>query len=409
MSIHASSASTQSRPTFVVELTPPGRAAVAVVLVDGSGALKAIANYFVPQNGISVEYLPTGRIVLGHWGGTSGEELIVCQRSDNQFEIHCHGGTAAVIAVTNALAREGCVPSTWQDWVQKNSTDSISVSARISLAEAVTERTAGVLLDQLNGALADAINRVIASVTGSNWRDAIDSIDTLLALRDVGLHLTRPWRVVVCGPPNVGKSSLMNALAGYERAIVSPTPGTTRDIVTITTAIDGWPIQLADTAGLRSTRDELESAGIALAAATVLEADLVIAMADSKATREDWQNNGPTELNGLFDQAAKTIRVINKVDLLSADERFELSARIANQKSNSRETLLVSALSREGIAALSQTISHMLVPTSLPPGTAVPFAMKQFELLAAARQAIERREAAVATNILQAMLTEDEG
>ena len=106
-------------------------------------------------------------------------------------------------------------------------------------------------------------------------------VDQILEYRDVGLHLTMPWRVVIAGPPNVGKSSLMNAIAGYQRAIVSPLPGTTRDVVTITTAINGWPVQIADTAGLRDTVDELESAGIALAGAVVEQADLVIVVSDA--------------------------------------------------------------------------------------------------------------------------------
>ena len=105
----------------------------------------------------------------------------------------------------------------------------------------------------------------------------------MLQFRDLGLHLTTPWRVVLAGAPNVGKSSLMNAIAGYQRAIVSPTPGTTRDVVTVTTAIDGWPVQLADTAGLRETQDELESAGVALADAAIGEADLVIVVSDASA------------------------------------------------------------------------------------------------------------------------------
>ena len=89
--------------------------------------------------------------------------------------------------------------------------------------------------------------------------------------RNWGCISSNPWRVVVFGAPNVGKSSLINALAGYERAIVSPTPGTTRDVVTVTTAIDGWPVQLSDTAGFRETQDELESAGIELATNSAIQ------------------------------------------------------------------------------------------------------------------------------------------
>jgi tRNA modification GTPase len=72
---------------------------------------------------------------------------------------------------------------------------------------------------------------------------------------DLGRHLTRPWRVVVAGAPNVGKSSLINALAGFTRTVVTAVPGTTRDVVATAAAIDGWPVELIDTAGLRLTGD----------------------------------------------------------------------------------------------------------------------------------------------------------
>ena len=79
-----------------------------------------------------------------------------------------------------------------------------------------------------------------------------------------GIHLTRPWSVVVCGKPNVGKSSLMNAIVGFNRAIVHAQPGTTCDVVTQTTAVEGWPIELKDTAGLRNAENPIEAIGVRL-------------------------------------------------------------------------------------------------------------------------------------------------
>ena len=77
-----------------------------------------------------------------------------------------------------------------------------------------------------------------------------------------GRHLLTPFDVVLAGPANVGKSSLINALVGYNRAIVYDAPGTTRDVITAETAIDGWPVTLSDTAGLRDSDDPLEMAGV---------------------------------------------------------------------------------------------------------------------------------------------------
>src|SRR5439155_711085 len=100
----------------------------------------------------------------------------------------------------------------------------------------------------------------------------------------LGRHLTNPWRVVVAGAPNVGKSSLVNALAGYARCVVSPTPGTTRDVVSTLIAVDGWPIELLDTAGLRLPGENLEQQGIALARAAVESADLCLWVIDASAS-----------------------------------------------------------------------------------------------------------------------------
>ena len=179
---------------------------------------------------------------------------------------------------------EGCQSLTWQEWLHRSVTSiRFEAAAQIALADAVTVRTAAILLDQFNGALSADIRSVLAAIAAADWSQAAKAIDDLLGRRDLGLHLTKPWRVVLAGPPNVGKSSLINALAGYDRAIVSPVPGTTRDVVTVTTAIDGWPVQLADTAGLREGHDELESAGVELARATLASADLVVLVQDVTA------------------------------------------------------------------------------------------------------------------------------
>jgi tRNA modification GTPase len=390
--------------TVVVELTPPGRAAVAVVVVAGPDALRSVGNCFVARSGRAVGDIPLGRIALGNWGGAGGEELVLCRRDENHIEVHCHGGTAAVETIISRLLNEGCRRLTWQEWVNRCTPDRPQAAAQIALADAVTERTAAILLDQLNGALSAAIRGIITEVAAAEWSAAAKTIDELLSRKELGQHLINPWRIVVFGAPNVGKSSLINALAGYERAIVSPTPGTTRDVVTVKTAIAGWPVQLSDTAGFRETQDELESAGIKLATTTLFQADLAIFVHDAARPRDEPQdgtNLAPPKLA----PHVRALHVINKIDLISVPERSQLLQQFVHPRSTIGQPHLVSALKGEGIDDLISAIAGTLVPTSFPPGSAVPFTSEQVDGLTAAKAAVEQHDAEVASDLLHALLT----
>ena len=405
------SPSAESRPTHVVELTPTGRAAVAVVLVDGPNAVRAVDQCFATTSGRPLACEPVNRIVVGRWGGPGGEELVVCRRGEERVEVHCHGGVAAVRAVVNGLVTTGCQEIAWQDWLRYESSrsrvspnlgfasagaDATTCAAQIALADAVTARTAAILLDQLNGALAAACRAAIAAISASDWPQATELVGQLLDHRDLGMHLTTPWRVVLAGPPNVGKSSLINALAGYERAIVSPVPGTTRDIVTLTTAIDGWPVELADTAGLRATDDELESAGVRLAEEALASADLVIAVRDATSQDVGWTLPASEDCS----RSSHVIRVWNKIDLAPAAAAV---AGVGDDPAR-QKAIITSALTGEGIAELAAAIGRSLVPDPPAAGAAIPFLPEHAEYLEVARSAIERRHVAAAREALQSLL-----
>jgi tRNA modification GTPase len=370
--------------TRVIELTPPGRAAVAVVLVAGPDAVRVVDECFQRADGRRLADMRADRIALGRWGSPGGEELIACRRADGTVEIHCHGGVAAIRAVIDSLTARGCKPTRWQDRLRETATDPIRAAAHVALAEAPTARTAGILLDQYHGALATAIRAALAAATAGDWHATARALDAVLACRAIGLHLTSPWRVVLAGPPNVGKSSLLNALVGFQRAIVCDVPGTTRDVVTATTAIDGWPIQLADTAGLRSTRDAVESAGVERAAAAIVDADLVLLIDDALDGPEASPPNSPAML-----------RVLNKIDLLPQ----------APQNVADRWDRCTSAITGAGIGELVAAIGRALVPSPPPAGAAVPFTLDQLQRCDAARAAIARCDAAAIAARLQPLLS----
>jgi tRNA modification GTPase len=404
--------------TVVVELTPAGRGAVAVALVAGAKAGELVGRFFQPAGRFRADDLPLNRIVFGRWR-PGGEELVVCRRAADQIEVHCHGGDAAVRTIIDGLVQCGCENRSWRQWLEHSEPDPIRVAAQIMLAEAPTVRTAAILLEQLQGALAASLRAAIGAVGAADWSKAAGIVGDLLRRRELGLHLTSPWQVVVAGPPNVGKSSLINAIAGYERAIVAPLPGTTRDVVTVTTAIDGWPVELADTAGLRDSPDQLESAGIELATKAVMAADLVLLVEDASAaggrSRMD-RLYSPAILAGL--SVARGIRVRNKIDLLPLRSSSATgSPRLSSSKSASAvcpevslqfllqwPTLSTSALTGNGIAKLIAAVGRALVPNPPPRGAGVPFRPEHVETLLAAQSAIQQRDAEAVHVALQSLL-----
>jgi len=297
------------------------------------------------------------RPVLRRFGPPPGEQVVVRRRSDESVELHCHGGLAAVAMIESALVEQGARAIDWRDWIAGRHQDPITVAARAALAEARTERTAAILLDQYHGALRRAIGEIEQAARHGKPREAASLVETLLGRAELGRHLVCPWRVAIAGRPNVGKSSLINAMAGYSRAIVHPAAGTTRDVVTLNTAVCGWPIQLRDTAGLHDAGDELQRAGVELAEADVARADLVMLVFDAA---RPW-SAADRELLGRRPDA---LIVHNKSDLPAAG-----GSRPAG--------LSTSALLGTGIEALADAIATRLVPDPPPTGAAVPFSEEQ--------------------------------
>jgi tRNA modification GTPase len=193
--------------------------------------------------------------------------------------------------------------------------------------------------------------------------------------------------VVVAGPPNVGKSSLVNALVGYQRTIVFDQPGTTRDVVTALTALSGWPIEFCDTAGWRNSNDPLETAGVQRAMQQAGTADCLLLMFDLS---QPWTN----EQQQLVDQWPQAIIVHNKCDLAKADHRAK----------DEETSVVTSTITGEGIDLLTRKIVQHLVPIDPAPRTAVPFTVAQVERLQAATAALKAVDAPAARRHLLALL-----
>ena len=166
----------------------------------------------------------------------------------------------------------------------------------------------------------------------------------------------QPWSVVLVGRPNIGKSTLMNALLGFTRSIVYGEPGTTRDVVTAQTAFDGWPVELSDTAGIREPADAIEAAGIDRTWNRLESADLRLLLIDA--------SQGPTsEDRGLLSRYPNALCVGHKSDLVQSGDTYSQLPPGA---------IAVSSLTGDGIDLLMDRIVQLLVPFVPDPCTAFP-------------------------------------
>ena len=255
-------------------LTGTGRSAIAVIGLRGPKAKSIIERSFVPATPMT---LSNGQIRYGNWTGSDPEQeahesVVVTPIGEDRFEIHCHGGSAAIARIIGDLRSCGAIQIENSDWTEVENL--LIREARQVLAKCLTARTAAIAMDQLRGALADWVQSSIDAPAdpSSLAREA----ERIVAHAPLTTRLGDPFRVVLVGPPNVGKSSLVNAIVGYDRSITFDQAGTTRDVLHADTVIDGIPIRLSDTAGIRESDEAIEKEGIARAKSVAEQADLVL-------------------------------------------------------------------------------------------------------------------------------------
>lgn len=349
----------------VARLTPDGGGALGVVRAAGAGADRLVAMFFSGGSG-SPREMAVGAVVFGRWQhrtGGAGEPVVLVRIAAECFEIHTHGGRAVASSIVSGLCAAGgrdVSGKEWQEAEGRRGEDSLAHR----LATAGGWRAAQILSRQLAGrfaaelaAVEDAVERALAG----NAADAAEA-DRLLARLEqtarIGLRLPDPWRVVVCGEVNVGKSSLVNALAGYGRSLVSPLAGTTRDLLETRLVLDGWEIDLIDTAGLRGSETEqlasVERSGIDRGRAAVATADLMLQLVPAA---ELERRRVP-----VMQPPIPRLLVGTKADLLTqpADAAVPQAA----------DVVITSALTGVGIDQLAAAIVSRLVPEAAAGGLA---------------------------------------
>jgi tRNA modification GTPase len=363
-----------AEPTLVACLTPPGTAAIATLALRGPLAWQAVRDVFRPHSRSGTPLPPApepGRMWVGRLGeasaGGPSDEVVLAVRAVEPWpglEVHAHGGVEVVRWLLELFRARGAVVCSWQDFEARTTGDRLCALALAELTRAPTVRTAAVLLDQYQGALRRAVDAARAAAVAGDAATARAVLDDVARYAAVGRHLTAPWQVAVLGAPNVGKSSLVNALAGFQRSVVAETPGTTRDVVATLLALDGWPVEVSDTAGLRDEPGILEAAGIARARASGRAADLCLWLLDASAPPL-WP---PADL-------AAVLLVLNKVDLPPAWDMDTAPA-----------ALRVSARTGTGLQELCAAVVARLVPIVPPPGAPVVFTATMVDRIDEARR-----------------------
>ncbi len=375
--------------TIAAAATPPGSGAVGIVRISGPGSKSVLSRLFLPISADFVNFRPRllhrGRI-LDASGEPLDDVLAVFMPGPRTFtgediaEIHCHGGPAIVFAVLEAVLSLGARHAERGEFSRRAF---LNGRMDLSQAEAVAEMIAaptpmaarfalqkldgmlGRKIGELRGAIED-VRRMICLDVDFSEEDLdfcakegfIQRADTILyGINSLlaGYERARPWRegvsAVLAGLPNVGKSSLLNAMLGRERALVSAIPGTTRDFLEETVLVDGMPIRLTDTAGLRENPDQIEALGIERGLKLMAEAGVLLLVGDSLQSLETTLNR-VTEDQHFPDCRSKILLIWNKSDLNAPPQDFYKMA----DKSGVAGYVVVSALTGEGLENLGLAV-----------------------------------------------------
>ncbi|MEQ1903670.1 MAG: GTPase [Pirellulaceae bacterium] len=317
-------------------LTPQGRGAIATTMVWGSETHSIVARYFRSKRKGPIT---TGDIVYGNWTSptNAGEDVVVTSDALGRISIHSHGGLISQRVIADDLRAAGAVEMSPAEFTYAEAGNFWTGEIQMALQKASTEFAALTLLEQLEVWPA-FINALENHLSQNELVVAKSKIDEVLAIAPISTHLVTPWRIVLCGQPNVGKSSLVNALLGFDRVIVSEIPGTTRDVVRHHSAIQGWPVVFADTAGLRREGGEIERMGMQLGREEIATADCVIAVFDSSQT---WTDDDAR----FLEEVRPHLIVFNKCDIAVPDDSRPLGLYTSAIKRQNIDELLLAALS----------------------------------------------------------------
>lgn len=378
--------------TIAAVSTPPGRGAIGIVRLSGPRAEEIGRRLFKPHKAperFATHRLYHGDLVDPQSGQIIDEVLVTLMRGPRSYtgedvlEIHCHGGPAVLQSVLEETLRAGARMARPGEFTERaylnGRLDLAQAEAVREIIDAGTEQGRRQALSRLKGTLSaavaalrfeliDLLAHIEAAIdfpeddTGSEpdaIADRIESvsrrIEDLLATYRRGRLFAGGMDLVIAGKSNVGKSSLLNRLLGEERAIVTPTAGTTRDFIAEMVDIQGIPVRLTDTAGIRDSDDEVELKGIEKVWERIEGADLVAVLFDGSAP-VDAQDRAVTQRVLDTSSSGAVLAVINKTDLEQKLTAADIRALLPGC-----EPVAISAKYGDGIEALKRAIYEAAV------------------------------------------------
>jgi tRNA modification GTPase len=374
------------RDTIAAISTPIGEGGIGIVRLSGPEAIPIVERIFAAADGSALASSPShrlhyGRIVVD--GRAIDEVLVSVMRAPKTYtredvvEINGHGGVLAARAILDVALAHGARLAERGEFTQR-----AFLNGRISLDQAqavldiVRARTSLGLeaaVDRLGGRFADAVAEIRGTLAeiladleveidfpdvdveveaiGARVAALAERVDDLLSRAESGRIVREGLTIAIVGRPNVGKSTLLNALLAEDRAIVTPIPGTTRDTVEEEASLDGVPVRWIDTAGLREPGDAVEAAGVRRTEKAVARADLVLLVLDGSEERTEDDRR-------LFakEWGVPVVYVVNKIDL---PDRFgEVPA--------GSEVVRIAAAEGRNVEALRTKLVELLLGGRLP-------------------------------------------
>jgi tRNA modification GTPase len=376
--------------TIAAIATPPGEGGVAIIRISGVDAEALAAQTFVRPAGkngrLKSHTLYRGKIRDPQSDRILDEALLTIMRKPRSYtgedvvEIHCHGGAFVVRQILGLVLKQGARQAEPGEFTKRaflnGRLDLTQAEAVLDLIRARTDKSASMALDQVGGALShwvvelreellDILVQVEAAIDFPEEEIALlrrqelvakiralaHKIQAISATYDWGKLFREGARVCICGRPNVGKSSLLNALVGEDRVIVTPVAGTTRDVIEESISLDGLPAVLWDTAGIRESDDLIERIGVDLSRQHVSKADAVLVVLDGS---EPLASNDELLFAGI--PSKKILVAVNKSDL---PQRLQAGDLMRLAGSNSVQS--ISARTGEGIPALKESLRDLIL------------------------------------------------